>query len=42
MTTAKGNDLQRTGPVKISTPTDTIYGTGFQALTRGLKNWTVD
>jgi LPS export ABC transporter protein LptC len=28
------------GPVKISTPTDTIYGTGFRA-DKGLKNWTV-
>ncbi len=28
------------GPVKIATPTDTIYGTGFRA-DRNLKNWTV-
>ena len=28
------------GPVKISTPTDTIYGTGFRA-DKNLKNWTV-
>ncbi|MCB9366898.1 MAG: LPS export ABC transporter periplasmic protein LptC [Calditrichaeota bacterium] len=29
------------GKVKISTPTDTIYGTGFRA-DKNLKNWTVD
>ncbi len=28
------------GPVKISTPTDTIFGTGFRA-DKNLKNWTV-
>lgn len=28
------------GPVKISTPTDTIYGTGFRA-DKNLRNWTV-
>ncbi len=28
------------GPVKISTPTDTIYGTGFRA-DKNMKNWTV-
>ncbi|MBK6765889.1 MAG: hypothetical protein IPG71_06035 [bacterium] len=27
--------------VKISTPTDTIYGTGFRA-DKNLKNWTVE
>ncbi len=29
------------GRVKISTPTDTIYGTGFRA-DKNLRNWTVD
>ncbi len=29
------------GNVKISTPTDTIYGTGFKA-DKNLKNWTVE
>lgn len=29
------------GPVKISTPTDTIYGLGFRA-DKNLKNWKVD
>ena len=33
--------IRADGPVKISTPTDTIYGTGFIA-DRNLKNWTIE